>query len=126
MKKKPKAFPTDDDISKVKSGEREMTEVEVATNAAFMETILLRCVSPITWGETRRRIVEDGDLDQVADDEITIGELPQADAIMIVSEASELSNLGKEAGHKAQNFPEGHELPSEPASTGEDIREAAI
>ena len=126
MKRKPKAFPTGEDLEKVKSGEREMTDTEVETNAAFMETILLRCVSPITWGDSRRRVVEDGDLDQVADDEITIGELPQADAIMIVSEASEISSLGKEAGRKAQNFPEGHKLPSEPSPPSEDIREIAI
>tara|TARA_R110002096_G_scaffold170911_1_gene343586 strand:- start:160 stop:540 length:381 start_codon:yes stop_codon:yes gene_type:complete len=126
MKRKPQAFPTGEDLEKVKSGEREMTDTEVETNAAFMETILLRCVSPITWGDSRRRVVEDGDLDQVADDEITIGELPQADAIMIVSEASELSSLGKEAGRKAQNFPEGHKLPSEPSPTSEDVREIAI
>tara|TARA_R110000796_G_scaffold1432_5_gene5750 strand:+ start:749 stop:1129 length:381 start_codon:yes stop_codon:yes gene_type:complete len=126
MKRKPQAFPTGEDLEKVKSGEREMTDTEVETNAAFMETILLRCVSPITWGDNRRRVVEDGDLDQVADDEITIGELPQADAIMIVSEASELSSLGKEAGRKAQNFPEGHKLPSEPSPTSEDVREIAI
>tara|TARA_R110000851_G_scaffold55133_1_gene129519 strand:- start:3841 stop:4221 length:381 start_codon:yes stop_codon:yes gene_type:complete len=126
MKRKPQAFPTGEDLEKVKSGQREMTDTEIETNAAFMETILLRCVSPITWGDSRRRVVEDGDLDQVADDEITIGELPQADAIMIVSEASELSSLGKEAGRKAQNFPEGHKLPSEPSPTSEDVREIAI
>ena len=65
MKRKPQAFPTGEDLEKVKSGEREMTDTEVETNAAFMETILLRCVSPITWGDNRRRVVEDGDLDQV-------------------------------------------------------------
>lgn len=126
MKRKPKAFPTPDDVKSVNEGEREMTDDEIATNAAFMEVILLRCVSPVTWGDSRRKIVEDKDLDLVGDDEITIGELPQADAIEIVSKASSLSNLGREAGQMAQNFPEGCELPSEPASTSEDVREAAI
>lgn len=126
MKSKPKAFPTPDDVKSVSTGERDMSDDEIATNAAFMEVILLRCASPITWGESRRKIVEDKDLDLVGDDEITIGELPQADAIEIVSKSSALSSLGKEAGQMAQNFPEGHKPTGEPASVGEDVREAAI
>lgn len=115
MKNKPKAFPVASDLEAVQAGERELTGDEVDSSVAFMEAILTRCCSPITWDGQRKRIVSNKDLDLVADDEITIEELPQADANEIVATAAELSSLTKEAGESAGNFPEGSEVPSQPA-----------
>lgn len=118
MKRKPRAFPNPESISQIESGEREVTDAELESGAAFMEAILLNCVSPITYGETRRRIVVGKDLDQIGEDEILLQEIPQEDVSFIVSEVSGMSKMSKEAGEKARNFPEGQPANGDTAPAG--------
>ena len=77
---------------------------QIRAGLQFARVALLRGSSPITWPEGRRRIVEK-DLDVCGADEITIGELKQADAQAICDAVIQLSGAGKEAADAARTFP---------------------
>jgi len=124
MEKKPKAFPNPDEIKAIESGEREFSDQEIADSGSIMETILLRCCSPITWDDARKRLVTGKDLDQLSDDEILIEELSQADANAIVTAAAEVNNMTEEAGDSVGNFPEESAASGIDSQVGEDLREA--
>lgn len=118
---KPAAFPNPERFKEVAAeGSLEsLTDVEIGNVAKVMEFILLsenRICSPITWGNDRRRVVSNKDLDEVCDDEITVEELPQADADAIVGKVFELGSMTKEAGQSLGTFPQGQEIPSDGAS----------
>ena len=103
MKQAPKSFPSQSEIKEISTGE-DLDHDQMNSAAALIEQLLLRCCSPITWPEGRKRIVANKDLDILEEDEITIEELDQLDANHIVSVASKISHIGKEAGETSGNF----------------------
>ncbi|MEW6304693.1 MAG: hypothetical protein AB1705_14555 [Verrucomicrobiota bacterium] len=120
----PGAFPAEDE--KRKEAIRQAIETKPEVTARIFTIALTRCCSPLTFPNgARRRIVEDKDLDQLRDDEITVAELENDDAIAIVTEVSKLSNMTKEAGRKAQTFPAQPQVAPPPPSDGAEVRSAA-
>lgn len=88
--------------------------------------ILLECCSPLTMPDGRRLTIVDTPLDKAGENEITIGEMDDADAQAIISAVTELTSLTKEAAEKARPFREEQTATRSSAPAGESVREIAI
>ena len=123
MPRKPQAFPQSSNAQEPDDDALDAKRVE--ETAAMLEAIIVRCCSPITWGDERKRIVIGKDLDELGDDEITLEELSQDDANAIVAASAEVNSLTKEAGDSVGSFPEGSDGDGEHSSVGENLRGVA-
>lgn len=107
--------------------ESEPTEAElikmIEAMAGLTRVKLTRCCGTITMpdGKTTFKIVDKPNIDDVADNEVSIDELDQADAEAICAAVDELSGLKKEAVQAAATFPAQHAGSGESASAGDDI-----
>lgn len=97
-KPKPAATAAPDEPAKIDARELQI-------GLQLTRHILLNCVSPISRGPERLRIV-DKDLDMIGRGEIHIEELDAETARAIVNEVLRLGGSGKEAGDAAGKFPE--------------------
>lgn len=111
--------------SKRKAPRAESVENDVEIVRAGIDLIkakLLRCCGAITDGGGHKfKIVDKPNVDDVADDEISIEMLEQADAEAICDAIDELSGLTKEAAEAAAKFPEKEGPGSSGASAGADV-----
>lgn len=82
-----------------------MSPQQVAFGVKMARIAILECCSAITWKGRRLKVV-DKEMDLCQPTEITIGELDDADAQMIVNEVMNLTNLTREAAEKAKPFPQ--------------------
>lgn len=80
-----------------------LTEKELAWHVAHNRTVLARCVGTIRWQNPPRsaRIV-DKPFDECREDEITVEDLPDADAVAILDA---VAGLRKEAADAVRTFP---------------------
>ena len=83
----------------------ELSEQEIEFHALTARIALTRCCSPITKPDGTRWKIVDKELDELADGELCIGEISDADAAMIITEVGNLSQMTKEAAEKAKPFP---------------------
>lgn len=106
------------------SGQAQKTGIdakELRIGMLLTRHILLNCVSPISKGPERIKIVEK-DLDQLGRGEMHIDEVEPEIARDIVNE---VLRLGREAGAEAGKFPEEPATTAADRSTGETLRSAA-
>lgn len=122
----PQAFPAES-----KNGEAgkngHLTSQEMQMQVKLATATLTRCVSPLSFPDGRRLRIVDKELDEAAEDEMTIGELDDQDAMFLVNEINALSGLSREAGQQARTFPvaEEPEHALDAAPSGPDISSPA-
>lgn len=103
--------------------EANLTDAElvkmIEAMAGLTRVKLSRCCGAVTTKDGARfKIVDKPNVDDLADDEISIDELDQADAEAICAAIDELSGLKKEAVQAADTFPAEQAGSGEPAPAG--------
>jgi hypothetical protein len=99
---------------------------QVENGVRFLRVALLCCCSPLTFPDGSRRKIVDRELDQIGEQEITIGELSDADAKAIGDEVIELTGIGKEAAQAARPFPAEQAATGDPGPGGQEVRPASV
>lgn len=107
-----------------------MTDAQKAEQVKYgvqmFKLAILRCCGSLVYPTGKRTKVVDKDLDSLGPNEMSIGELEDADAIAIRDAVMELTNVGKEVTDKVKTFPE--ESTGSPAASpsGEALPQAAV
>lgn len=102
----------------------EATPSQVKAGVRVMTVALLTCCSPVIMDGKRLRIV-DKDLDLVAEGEISIEELSDADGLTIVNAVCEMSGIGKEVSGNPKTFQEQENVPAD-GHDGEALPQEAV
>lgn len=89
-----------------------ISKEDLAFGVALARLALTRACSPLRSATGGEFIIVDKPFHKCAANEISIEELEQADADMIVAEVTALSKMAKEAADKAKPFPEKQEVAS--------------
>lgn len=112
----PQAFPQEGE-SKRPVDENRALQYGLSVSRA----ILSKCVSKISYKDGDRLVlvkIVDKDFGDCGTNEISVEEVEQEDANMIVKEVMELSNMTKEAGQEAAPFREEQAPADDPARSG--------
>lgn len=120
----PQAFPEAE--AKRRRGESvEPSAEEISQGAKLTLIALTKCASRITTKDGRKLRIVDKELDECRPDEITVGEMTQADAQAIVQAINELSGATEEATLAVKPFSEIEKATDSNSSVGEAIRQTA-
>jgi hypothetical protein len=104
----------------------DFSKVDTKDPEQIMRAALSNCTGKVRFSETDKRQIVDKHFDDSDDlTEITIEELQQADAEMIVAEVFKLSGVGKEASESLKPFRQEPEKPGADSPDGNAIPQAA-